>query len=131
MNMKACFDACTECRTICLVTLGHCLKLGGENVKADDIDALLDCVTLCGTSVDLMARNSPLCGRNCAVCAEACRRCAEICEAAPPGYGHATLRQSLPRVRNDLHCDGSALRAQVRLARTNCSVGMRRGCVRG
>jgi hypothetical protein len=83
MNMKACIDACTECRTTCLITLGHCLALGGEKLKAIHIDALLDCVMLCGTGVDLMARNSPLCGRNCAVCAEACRRCAELCEAAP------------------------------------------------
>ena len=83
MNMKACIDACTECRTTCLITLGHCLALGGEKLKANHIDALLDCVTLCWTGVDLMARNSPLCGRNCAVCAEACRRCAELCEAAP------------------------------------------------
>jgi hypothetical protein len=54
--MNACIDACTECRTICLVTLGHVLKLNGENVKVDHVGALLDCVTLCGTSVDLMAR---------------------------------------------------------------------------
>ena len=83
MDMKACIDACTECRTTCLITLGHCLALDGENVKADRIDALLDCITLCASGVDLMARNSPLCGRNCAVCAEACRRCAELCEATP------------------------------------------------
>jgi len=83
MNMKPCIDACTECRTICLITLAHCLKLGGEYGKAPHIDALLDCATLCATGVDLMARESALCGRNCAVCAEACRRCAELCEAAP------------------------------------------------
>ena len=34
-------------------------------------------------------------------------------------------------MRNDLHCDGSALSAQVRLAQTNCAGGFGRERVRG
>jgi hypothetical protein len=81
MDMKHCIDLCHDCHRVCLETLAHCMAQGGEHARPDHLQALMDCVTLCAASVDLMVRNSPLHAQHCAVCAEACRRCAELCEA--------------------------------------------------
>jgi len=51
-NMNACIDACTECRTICLRNVRACAQAQRRELKVDHVGALLDCVTLCGTSVD-------------------------------------------------------------------------------
>jgi MerR family mercuric resistance operon transcriptional regulator len=81
MDMKHCIDLCHDCHRVCLETLAHCLNLGGKHAEAGHINALLDCITTCNASFDMMVRNSPVHAQMCATCAEACRRCAESCEA--------------------------------------------------
>lgn len=81
MDMKTCINQCRACEQVCLETLAHCLQQGGKHGEAVLINALLDCIQLCGSCADLMTRNSPLHAEHCLLCAEACRRCAEACEA--------------------------------------------------
>jgi hypothetical protein len=81
MDMKTCIDQCRDCEQVCLETLAHCLREGGKQSDGTTINALLDCIRLCGSCADLMTRNSLIHARHCDLCAEACRRCAEVCEA--------------------------------------------------
>lgn len=79
-EMRACIQDCTDCHTVCVETIDHCLRLGGAHAEAGHMRLLLDCAQSCATSADFMLRGSdfhrPLCG----LCAEICDRCAEDCE---------------------------------------------------
>lgn len=52
----------------------------GRHAEAAHIRLLLDCVQICATSADFMARGSDLHAETCAVCADVCERCARDCE---------------------------------------------------
>lgn len=78
--MRQCIDQCYHCASICEQTIAHCLKLGGEHAEARHIQTLQDCILMCTTSAELMARESPFHHDTCVLCADACRRCAEDCE---------------------------------------------------
>lgn len=79
-EMRDCISNCTECHTICVETVNHCLEMGGKHAEASHIRELLDCAQVCATSADFMLRGSDLHANVCGVCAEACERCAESCE---------------------------------------------------
>jgi len=81
MEAKTCIDHCRSCEQICLETVTLCLEQGGRHADAKLINALIDCVLICGSSAELMTRRSPLQSEHCRLCAEACRLCAEACEA--------------------------------------------------
>ena len=84
-EMQECIDICLECHSICLMTIQHCLELGGKHAEPRHITTLLDCAEICQTSANFMLRGSDLHGRACALCAEACRACAESCERMAAG----------------------------------------------
>lgn len=79
-EMRDCIQNCTECHSICMATVAHCLERGGEHASRSHITTLLDCAELCQTSANFMLRGSPLHTRTCGVCATACERCAADCE---------------------------------------------------
>ena len=56
MDMKTCINQCRACEQVCLETLAHCLQQGGKHGEAVLINALLDCIQLCGSCADLMTR---------------------------------------------------------------------------
>lgn len=79
-RMRECIEECNRCHNICLVSISHCLEMGGEHAEPGHIRMLMDCAEICQTSANFMVRNSDLHGQVCAVCAEVCERCAEDCE---------------------------------------------------
>ena len=79
-DMQHCIQMCTECHRVCLETVAHCLRMGGEHAQADHIRLLMDCAEICQTSANFMVRGSELHGRTCGVCAEVCERCAQDCD---------------------------------------------------
>ena len=79
-TMKQCIQNCTDCHSICVQTIDHCLGMGGKHVEPAHLKSLLDCADTCRTSADLMLRGSALYTQACGLCAEACARCATSCE---------------------------------------------------
>lgn len=106
-NLKQCIRACHECHELCLLTMSHCLKTGGEHASPDHMRLMTDCVMISGLSADFMIRQSDYArsiGRECAYicsacafdcerlggdemlrCAEVCRRCAAACKRMAAG----------------------------------------------
>jgi hypothetical protein len=78
-EMRNCIQDCQRCHNICLETVRHCLKEGGEHAKPGHIRLLLDCAEICQTSANFMLRTSDMHILTCGVCAEVCERCAEDC----------------------------------------------------
>jgi hypothetical protein len=79
-EMQRCIQECMSCHAVCLETVTHCLKMGGQHAEVSHVRLLLDCADICQTSADYMLRGSDLHGRTCALCAEVCERCAADCE---------------------------------------------------
>lgn len=79
-KMQQCIKDCTTCYQVCIQTVQHCLKLGGDHAAPDHIRLLLDCSDLCKTSIDLMLRQSPYAHQLCDLCAAVCEACAADCE---------------------------------------------------
>lgn len=84
-SMDECIRNCTECHTICVKTVTHCLGVGGEHADQAHIRMLLDCAQICATSADFMTRGSPLHRLTCGVCSEICQQCADDCERMAGG----------------------------------------------
>jgi len=84
-EMRDCIANCTDCHTICVETVTHCLEMGGKHAEASHIRELLDCAQACSTSADFMLRGSDLHAGTCSVCADACDHCAESCERIADG----------------------------------------------
>ena len=78
--MHDCITNCSDCHDLCLATVQHCLKMGGEHASPEHIRTLLDCAQACDASRDFMLRGSDLHHAYCAACADACERCADDCE---------------------------------------------------
>lgn len=79
-DLQECIESCSDCHDVCLETVAHCLRLGGEHADPRHITTLLDCAQACDASRDFMLRGSELHPAVCGVCADACERCAESCE---------------------------------------------------
>ncbi len=79
-TMRSCIEQCTKCYNVCLETLAHSIRKGGEFAAAGHLQPLLDCVETCGACRDFMLRGSPLHPELCRLCAEVCERCATCCE---------------------------------------------------
>lgn len=62
--------------TICVETIGHCLRMGGEHADAEHIKLLMDCAQICEVSADFMTRMSRMHPQVCGVCADTCAACA-------------------------------------------------------
>lgn len=77
-----CLKACTDCRTVCNETAGHCLALttSGKNEHAAAVELTLACEEFCGLSAKLIARRDLLMFTACEACAKACDACAAECE---------------------------------------------------
>lgn len=103
-KVQACIDACASCYDICVLSISHCLSMGGAHAAQRHIIALMDCAEACKFAEAAMLRDSEhvkevcmLCAAICAACADncskfeddahmqecekACRRCAEACLA--------------------------------------------------
>jgi hypothetical protein len=85
VSMDECIRNCTECHTICVKTVTHCLGVGGKHADQAHIRMLLDCAQICATSADFMTRGSPLHRLTCGACAEICQQCADDCERMAEG----------------------------------------------
>ena len=85
VSMDECIRNCTECHTICVKTVTHCLGVGGKHADQAHIRMLLDCAQICATSADFMTRGSPLHRLTCGACAEICQQCADDCERMAGG----------------------------------------------
>ncbi|GEO41903.1 hypothetical protein GGE65_005805 [Skermanella aerolata] len=85
VSMDECIRNCTECHTICMKTVTHCLGVGGKHADQGHIRMLLDCAQICATSADFMTRGSPLHRLTCGACAEICQQCANDCERMAGG----------------------------------------------
>ena len=83
--MAECIENCTACHSICLATVEHCLRRGGEHSSQKHVRLLLDCAQICHTSADFMLRGSELHALTCGVCAQVCERCADDCERMANG----------------------------------------------
>jgi hypothetical protein len=79
-EMESCIEACTACHHVCLETVAHCLKRGGNHAEEGHIRLLLDCAHICQTSADFMLRGSSFHDAVCGVCAKVCSTCAADCE---------------------------------------------------
>ncbi len=79
-EMKDCIEECWNCHSICLQSIDHCLRRGGEHVRSERIRLLMDCAEICQTSYNTMLSGSPFHMRTCEICAEICDLCAESCE---------------------------------------------------
>merc|ERR1711916_289563 len=69
-----CSDCCSSCHIMCLKTLSHCLKKGGDHAKGEHIQLLLDCIAICQSCAELAGGDDQM-----KVCADACRSCSEQC----------------------------------------------------
>jgi hypothetical protein len=74
-----CIDTCAECYDVCSQTLTYSLEKQGELLDATHIRQLLDCISTCKLTHDLMLRNSRHHEAACGLCADVCRACAETC----------------------------------------------------
>ena len=79
-EMQSCIQECRNCASICLETVQHCLKRGGEHARPEHIRLLMDCAEICQASANFMQRGSPMHMQTCAVCSNVCASCAEDCE---------------------------------------------------
>ncbi|MCA0455256.1 MAG: four-helix bundle copper-binding protein [Chloroflexi bacterium] len=80
-DMAECIQNCLDCYSSCVVTVPHCLKMGGEHASQTHITTLLECAELCQTSANLMLMKSSRHFDVCGICAKACEACAAECEA--------------------------------------------------
>jgi hypothetical protein len=78
-DLEHCIRQCEECHHICLMTVNHCLEMGGKHADPAHIRLLLSCAEICQTSANFMLLSSAQHGLTCGVCAEVCERCAEDC----------------------------------------------------
>ena len=78
-NMKT--NECRDCFTTCQETLfNYCLPKGGKHSEAEHVKLMIDCIQICQTASDFMARGSKLHASVCNSCAEICEACAKSCE---------------------------------------------------
>lgn len=82
-DIDDCIDTCLACHQLCLETLTHSLREGGELALPEHIRVLADCAQLCQTNADFMIRGSDLHGYTCGACAVVCDACAESCGGFP------------------------------------------------
>ena len=79
-EIRSCILECQACETVCLSELGHCLHRGGPHTEPGHFMLMLDCIEICRTASNFMARNSAHHTHICRECAEICRACADSCE---------------------------------------------------
>ncbi len=76
--MQACWDCSYECKQA-LYT--HCLEAGGRHVSEQHVKVMSDCIQICQTVADFLARESELHVALFIACAEICESCAQSCAA--------------------------------------------------
>lgn len=79
-EMQRCIEACRECHEVCMMTINHCLSMGGDHTQPAHMKLMMDCTQICGLSTDFMIRMSDHAAHVCRECAEICMKCAEDCE---------------------------------------------------
>ncbi len=105
-TMQDCIKDCLDCHAVCLATVSHCLRKGGEHAAPDHIRMLQDCAQICSTSADFMLRASPLHQMTCRICAGICEMCADDCTQVRRRRGDGAVRRGLPALRQELRRDG-------------------------
>lgn len=79
-DAKSCSSNCKECAEVCEKTLDYCTKKGGAHAKAEHINVMKDCITVCKANADLRSRNSKYVDAMSKICSELCTDCAASCE---------------------------------------------------
>jgi hypothetical protein len=79
-KMQDCISECLTCYGVCLSTIQHCLRKGGNHASPEHIRLLMDCAYICLTSANFMLLGSNYHNRTCELCAEICTACADDCE---------------------------------------------------
>lgn len=83
--MEDCAKACHDCLDACLVTIPHCLDLGGAHASRAHQTLLADCAAICAVAHSLLHRQSPQHAHTCRACAEICGACADDCDRLDDG----------------------------------------------
>lgn len=65
----------------CLISIGHCLEVGGKHASKEHMQFLMDCTKICETALDFMGRESEFHADVAQICAKICEACAESCDA--------------------------------------------------
>ena len=69
-----------KCENACLVTLRHCLEIGGKHAEASHITMLLDCANICRLNVSAILLKSSHSKEIALLCADICDACADDCD---------------------------------------------------
>jgi hypothetical protein len=69
-----------DCHRICVETVDHCLRMGGQHVEPTHLKLLQDCAEICATTLTFMLRTSQFHPQLSGACAEVCAACAAACE---------------------------------------------------
>ena len=73
-------QSCRDCRDICVETVFHGIKMGGERSQMDVLGVLMDCAGICELSERFMLRGSPYFRRIAPSVIEICESCARTCD---------------------------------------------------
>ena len=74
---------CDSCAEACKKAITHCTEKKGDYNKASVTGALKDCVSVCQSTSQLLARSSGLEKKSVAICIEACLKAAQAMDAFP------------------------------------------------
>lgn len=83
--MQDCITDCKACHDICMITIQHCLRIGGTHAEQRRLRMIADCSELSQTTANFMLRGSEHHQFVCHACAEICERCAENCSMVANG----------------------------------------------
>jgi len=97
MDMNRCIAECLNCHQICLETISHCLRTGGEHAREERIRLLTDCAEICAVTADFLIRGSAHHAHLCRECAEICTDCAADCDRLGQ---HVEMRRCAETCRN-------------------------------
>src|SRR5262245_31958393 len=105
-SMQDCIADCLDCHSVCLATIAHCLKKGGDHAAPEHIRLLQDCAQICIVSADFMLRGSPMHRNDVSHVRRnlhrVCGRLLETCRRRDDG----ALRRDLPPLCAKLRQDG-------------------------
>ncbi len=81
MSVSGCGMECSKCQALCEKSSSYVRSLGGKAASPERLKLFADCISICKTSKDFLARDSQFHPQVCGVCADVCNACAKSCEA--------------------------------------------------
>ncbi len=70
----------TDCYSMCIRTLNHCINKGGKYTEGAHTKLLQECAVLCGTTADFIIQHFDNHERVYERCANICEQTANVCE---------------------------------------------------